>query len=148
MKRTGFKKKANKPMKRGRLRLAGKSTTSELKRDIQALLRQIAINRDGDCVLRGVGTCSGPLQAEHLVTRSNSATFADMRNIVCLCQYHHIFWKPQHSRLYWEYIEKILGSDRWNWVKRAEADQRAYKMDWKLVKIALEHDLKALTNHT
>jgi hypothetical protein len=34
-------------MKRSRIRLQGKSTVSELKRDIQALVREIVIIRDG-----------------------------------------------------------------------------------------------------
>lgn len=138
-------KRSTKPLKRTKLRLVGKSTASEDKREIQALLRQLAIKRDGGCVFAGFEKCSGPLQAEHLITRSNSATFGDMRNIICLCQYHHIFWKPTHSRLYWERVEKIIGAKRWAWVKRAEEDKRPYKMDWKLIKLALKSDLAKLT---
>src|SRR5690349_21322602 len=66
----------------------------EVKRRIQVLLRDIAIAQDGGCVLRfypEADNCGGYrkdgqliLQAEHLVTRKNSVSYADMRNIVCL----------------------------------------------------------------
>jgi hypothetical protein len=141
MKRTALRRKVG--LKPGtRLRVAGKSEVSDIKRNIQALLRERVIERDSGCVLRRfMANCSGPLQAEHLLTRSNSATFADLRNVVCLCQYHHIFWKPQHTRLYWEYIEEIIGPERWKWLALAEADRhRPHKVDWKLAEIALKNE--------
>lgn len=154
MKRTGFKQKLRKPLRRTKLRLVGHSTTTELKADIQALLRELAIKTYGTCVLSkypetgkcGSYTKSGNLilQAEHLNGRSNTATFGDMRNIVLLCQRHHIYWKPQNSEKYWELIRKIIGEERWNWYKRASEDRKAYKIDLKLVKLALEQDLKNL----
>lgn len=152
MKRSGFKFKPRKPMKRTRLRVAGHSTTKELKDEIQALLRQLAIKIYGTCVLSAypeTGACGSYkqngeliLQAEHLNSRTHTATFGDMRNIVLLCQRHHIYWKPQNSQRYWELIEKIIGKERWEWYQRAKADRRAYKVDLKLIKIALEQDLK------
>jgi len=36
------------------------------------------------------------LQADHLITRANAATFADTRLIVCLCRDHH-GWKSLGS---------------------------------------------------
>lgn len=131
-------------MKKTPLRKVGKSTAAVMKRRIQALLRQIVIQRDGGCIFRIVlGNCNETLQAEHLITRSNSSTFGDTRNIVCLCQYHHIFWKPQHSRLYWELIEKHLGPQRWAWVKLAEDLARyAHKVDWRLVELGLQQELR------
>lgn len=140
-------RKAKTPLKRTPLRKVGKSPTALIKKDIQALLRQIVILRDKGCVLnKYLGNCNEVLQAEHLVTRSATNYFGDTRNVVCLCSYHHIFWKPQHSRLYWELIEKHLGKDKWAWFKRAEADNRPYKVDLKLVKLGLENELKKLTN--
>lgn len=132
-------------MKRTPLRKTSKNPVSQAKIRIQALLRQICIKRDGGCVLREyrgtVGECSDILQAEHLLTRGRSVGFGDLRNIVCLCQKHHIFWKPQNSRLYWELIENIIGKERWQWLKLAEADhtpQRIYLSEW----IVQEQDLK------
>jgi len=125
-----------------------------IKDRIQALLRKIAIARDGGCVLRNypeAGPCGGfrkdgelILQAEHLNTRARNISFADMRNIVCLCKRHHGFWKPQHSRLYWQLIEQIIGPERWKWLKRVEADNRTYPMtksDWQLLELALTKEL-------
>lgn len=152
LKRSYFKKKLTKPLKRTKLRVAGTSTTAELKKDIQALLREIALKIYGTCVLSKypeTGACGSYtragnliLQAEHLNSRSNTATFGDMRNIVLLCQRHHIYWKPQNSQKYWELIEKVIGKERWDWYLRAKEDKRPYKVDLKLIKIALEQELK------
>lgn len=140
MKKTALKH-SQKPLRRTKLRLAGVSTTSELKRDIQAILRAIVIKRDGGCLLRGRGNCTEILQAEHLITRSNSATFGDTRNIACLCTYHHLFFKKQHPMLYWKYIQEKIGPKRWAWLQLALEDRSPHKMDWKLVKIALTQEL-------
>lgn len=147
MKSTPFKRKPTSSFKAPRkaLRLEGHSTAAQIKKRIQALLRDTVTIRDGGCIFRVVlGNCSGPLQAEHLITRSNAATFADTRNIVCLCQYHHIFWKPQHSRLYWELIEQHVGAKLWNWLKLAEADHSPHKVDLKLSEIALTAELRGM----
>lgn len=169
MRRSGFKRKVydpknptkglkrdSKPLKRSKLRLVGKSSSTDLKKEIQALLREIGIIRDGGCVLRHYpvsGKCGGYrndgnliLQAEHLNSRSNTATFGDMRNIVILCQRHHIYFKPQSSSIYWELIERHIGKERWEWFKRARDDKRHYKVDLLLIKLALEQDLKKLKN--
>lgn len=162
MRRGSFQQKPRKPLKRTplkarkrTLRIAGVSTTTEIKKEIQALLRQIVMIRDGGCILRHyceAGAC-GPikkdgnpvLQAEHLITRSNSGTFGDSRNCVCLCQRHHIYWKPQYSDLYWEMVKSHLPEKTWKWYEVAKLDTKAYRVDWKLVKIALEQELKTLT---
>lgn len=129
-------------LKRSKLRLQGRSTAAQLKVQIQALLRAIVIKRDGGCILRGKGSCTEILQAEHLITRGNSATYADTRNVVCLCSYHHIFFKKQHPLLYWKYIEEKVGKDRWDWIHLALEDRfRPHKMDWLLAKLALEQEL-------
>lgn len=144
MKRTPFKR-SQKPLRRTKLRLAGVSDTSTLKREIQALLRQIVIRRDGGCLLRGKGSCTEILQAEHLITRANSRTYADTRNAVCLCTYHHLFFKKQYSQIYWEWIEEKIGEKRWNWYKLARDDRSYFKPDWKLAHIALTEELKRTT---
>ena len=134
-----------------------KSEVAKAKDRIQSLLRQIVILRDGGCVLRdypSAGDCGGYrndgnliLQAEHLVTRARSVSYADTRNVVCLCRHHHRHWKPQNSRLYWEIIEKVIGPKRWTWIKRVEADRKSYQFnlsDWIKEEIALTHELQAL----
>jgi len=109
-------------MKKTNIRVVGHSTTKEIKNEIQSLARSIVIKRDGGCILRHygeTGKCGGYrkdgqliLQAEHLHTRSNSASFADTRLIVCLCQRHHIYYKPQHSDVYYRIIKKHIGRSR------------------------------------
>lgn len=153
LKRTPFsvKPESFKPLRRTRIRAAGKSDTATVKREIQEILREGAIRRDGGCVLRhypAAGSCGGYrkdgqliLQAEHLITRSNSATFADMRNIVCLCAHHHGNFKPQYSRIYWELMMGHLGEDRWAWLARAEADKSPHKVDMVLAKLALRQEV-------
>ena len=136
-------------MKRTQLAKIGKHPVAQAMKRIQALLRQIVIIRDGGCVLRlypETGACSGPLQAEHLNSRTHAHTFGDTRNIVCLCQRHHIFWKPQNSRRYWEIIQIIIGKTRWAWLKLAEADHSPHKVDWAAQEIALQYELSKLTN--
>lgn len=141
------------------LKMRGTLDTSVIKERIQSILRQIAIKRDGGCLLRNypdTGLCgsytkSGDLilQAEHLISRSNGNTFGDTRNIICLCQRHHIYWKPQHSQQYWEIIEAELGVKRWEWLQAATVDykrHKTYKVDWKLILIGLEQELKKLKN--
>jgi hypothetical protein len=84
-----------------------------VKQRIQDLVRDIVIKREGGCIFRGdvpnpegwtIPTCNGfakdghlILQADHLITRANSATYADTRLIVCLCKGHH-GWKSWHER--------------------------------------------------
>ena len=151
--RTPFKRGTS-SLKRSPFRKSSKSPVALCKIRIQALLRQAAINRDGGCVLRHyeeAGACGGYkkdgeliLQAEHLVTRGNSISFGDMRNIVCLCRNHHGFWKPQFSRLYWELVERHIGKERWEWIKRVEADRRPHPMclyDWEKIELALTQEL-------
>ena len=140
------------PLKKSKKKLSKKSKNpvSECKDRIQDLLRALAIKIYGGCVLRHfpvAGACSGYkkdgtliLQAEHLVSRTRSISYGDMRNIVCLCRGHHGFWKPQNSRLYWKLIAEHIGKKRMDWIDRVEADNKAYPMslqDWLKIEIAL-----------
>lgn len=153
LKRTPFKPGEWKPLKRTKLRVVGHSTTAELKQEIQDTLRALGLLRDGGCVLRHyseAGACGGRrksddaliLQAEHLVTRENSLSFADMRNIVILCRNHHIFFKKEHGMMYWNIIRDHIGDERWKWIERVQADRTPHKMDLKLELLALKQDLK------
>jgi len=159
MKRTPLKTKSSLnrgtgQLRRTKLRVVGHSTALELKRDIQAILRQIVIKRDGGCILRHYpesGACGGRrndgeliLQAEHLHTRANSASYADHRLVVCLCQRHHIYWKPQYSDTYYEIVREHIGPERTKLLDAVKNDHRPHKMDWKLEKLALEQELKKI----
>ncbi len=151
MKRSYFKR-STKPLKRTRIRYRGVSDTSVLKEQIQALLRKIVIARDGGCILRHypeTGVCGGLRkdgeiihQAEHLHTRSNAASFADSRLVVCLCRNHHIFYKPKHADEYYRIVRKHIGTIRSILLDRVQNDYSPHKTDLKLEKIALEQELK------
>lgn len=149
MKKT-YIKRSKIALKRTKLRVVGHSDVSEIKRDIQAVLREIVILRDGGCILRHYGEsgqCGGYrkdgeliLQAEHLHTRGNSASYADHRLVVCLCQRHHIFYKPQHADEYYRIVKSHIGKERTSLLERVQEDHSAHKMDWKLELLSLERE--------
>lgn len=149
MKRTSFKAKTN--LKRTKLCLAGKSSISEIKRQIQAILRQIAIKRDKRCILYGIrcnheyGNEGVVFQAEHLIERSNSATYADPRLVVLVCRNCH-FWKhikkSNHDQ-YDEWVKSKLPKDRVkHWEKCKKDKWITRKIDWQLELLALKQELK------
>ena len=165
LKRTGFKRKIGKPLahsppkrgsvslKRGKkLRVAGKSDTATIKREIQAVLRDIVMLRDRGCILRGERSCGGELgaigvvlQADHLISRNNSATYADSRLVVCVCRKCH-YWKSAGSNLrkaqYDELVKTILPESRVKLWEKCEKDSwRVTKMDWVLELVALKQQL-------
>ncbi len=145
------------PMRKTPLAKQGKSEVALCKRRIQALLREIVVIRDGGCVLRHftqAGKCGGYrndgkliLQAEHLISRKRNISFADLRNVICLCKRHHGYFKPQNSRLYWELMHEIIGPVRKEWLDKTEKDQKVYHMtfwDWQKVELFLQHELQEL----
>lgn len=159
LKRSGFRKAkfgAKQPLRRTKIRLVGQSTTAELKHDIQALLNSIVKLRDGGCILRThadvAGACGSRatkdghmiLQAEHLITRRNAASFADTRLVVCLCERHHIFWKPQHSDEYNTLVRKVIGPQRSALWTRVQEDRSPHKQDLRLDKLALTQEHESL----
>lgn len=144
-------------MKRSYLNKKGKSETSKAKRRIQNLLRQTVIKKDGGCILRHypeAGACGGwmndgelVLQAEHLNSRERSFTFGDLRNIVCLCKNHHIFFKKRHGALYWDLIRQHIGKERWAWFQKVSRDTKSYPFsiyDWGKIEMALKQELEKL----
>ncbi len=166
MKRTGFKQKLTVPMKRSRLRVAGVSSTAQDKKEIQRLVRLIVTHRDGGCILRNLRHCGGEatveyvyeqvalvpkifsnniIQADHLVTRANSATYADTRLIVCLCKGCHM-WKKYHEAEYNKLVRTQLPNDRkllWDKCEEQRHAHKTKKMDWKLEIINLKNELKS-----
>lgn len=154
LKRSYFKKKLNKPLKKTPLRVKGKSTTAQIKEDIQALLRQIVILRDKKCILHGikcnheVGMEGVVWQAEHLIERSNSATYADLRLVVLVCRNCH-YWKhikDSNKEQYDEWVKTKIGKERVkHWNKCKKESWRATKVDWVLEKVFLEQELRKLS---
>ena len=163
MKRTPLKRKTplrakswwNPPrtaLRRTKLRVVGHSTASDLKQDIQDLLRQVVMKRDGGCVLRDVRHCGGELdtegvviQADHLISRSNSATYADSRLVVCICTRCH-GWKHYHKEEYDELVKTVLSDETIELWDKCQKDSwnptRKYSADWKVHIIQLKQELK------
>lgn len=149
--RKSYLKRSVKQMKRIKLRVVGHSTTAQLKQDIQALVREIVMKRDGGCILRNYRHCGceigkTTMQADHLITRANSATFADTRLIVCVGQPCH-FWKKYHEQEYNNLVRKIISEKNVILWDKCEKDRQAhmtYKMDWALEILALRKELQLL----
>ena len=146
-------------MKRTKLRVKGTSTTAQLKDDIQATLREIVILRDGGCWLRNYKErvtpqyreCGGwrkdgglILQAEHLHSRSNANSFSDSRLVVCCCQRHHIYYKPQFSDEYNALAREFIGEENARLWDRVRDDRSPHKQDLQLELLVLKQELKKL----
>jgi hypothetical protein len=106
-------------MKQTPLAKTGSNETPLIKVEIQYVVREIVIARDGGCIFRhlhfdGMPECNGYrndgrliLQADHLITRANAATYAEPRLIVCVCKGHH-GWKKWHEREYNAVVRTLL----------------------------------------
>ena len=141
-----------------KLRIKGISDTATIKQDIQDALRAHVIKRDKGCILRniyGIPKCNGYrtdgeliLQADHLVTRSNSATYGDTRLVVCVCKGHH-GWKKWHEKEYDAVVKTILSKERVELWERALQDSwRPHPKrtsDWKLEIVALKQEYLLIT---
>ena len=136
-------------MKRTRLNILGKSDTAATKREIQATLRAIVMRRDGKCMRCGVpvGTPGVVFQCDHLITRTNGATYSDSRLTVCICKSCHA-WKSLGGNLrkaqYDHDMRQVLPKERVALWDRAEQDSwrphRKYATDWKLELAALKSE--------
>jgi hypothetical protein len=144
-------------LKRGtRLAVKGSSDAATIKDSIQSLLRDIVIIRDGGCILRNVRHCNGiegqaVLQADHLITRANSATFADHRLVVCVCRSCH-GWKSlgsnQRKAQYDELVKTLIEPERVALWETCERDSwrphRTSTNDWKLQEVYLKAKLTSM----
>lgn len=155
--RRPLKKSPFKPTNRA-LRKVSKSPVAITKGRIQALLRQIVMIRDKGCILRNVrcgaelGTRGVVFQADHLMSRSFSATFGDSRLVVCVCRPCHA-WKSLGNNLrkaeYDTLVKTLLPKERVALWDLAEATKhKPQKMDWTLVELSLISELNTLTGRT
>ncbi len=136
MKRTPFKRKLTKPLKR----------------------RAIGLLRDGGCIFREdseAGDCGGYrldgeliLQFDHLNSRTHGISFADSRLGVIACKRHHIFWKRQEPDIYMRLARKHIGAKRSALLDAVQADRRPYKLDLKLAIVGLKEELRKLEQST
>lgn len=138
------------------MRKRAKTETNDYKDAIQATARLIVIERDGGCIARDTDwhTCNGYrkdgqliLQADHLMTRANSATYADTRLIVCVCNGLH-GWKKWNEAEYNRRIRDLIGKERCKLWDRCHADRykpvRMYTSDWAKELAALKQELAAV----
>ncbi len=141
-----------------RTRIAGHTDTAEIKERIQALLRAIVIARDCGCILRDVRHCNGlpgipgvVLQADRLITRANSATYADTRLVVCVCRPCHA-WKScgsnRQKAQYDALARTLLPPDRVALWDRCEQESwcphRTFMSDWRLAEVVLKQEVATL----
>lgn len=103
-------------------------------------------------MLRFIRRCGGEIgqaviQADHLITRSNSATYGDTRLIVCLCQPCHGGFKQWHKPEYDALVKTVISKERialWGLAQLDAGRHQGIKMDWKLVELALIKELADL----
>lgn len=138
------------------MRLHAQNDSATLKVDIQAYVREIVILRDGGCWARNESwhRCNGYrkdgeliLQADHMVTRANSATYADTRLIVCVCKGLH-GWKKWNEKEYDKRLKPLLSPERVALWEAASADRyRPVRMgayDWQMEIVNLKRELLEL----
>lgn len=157
--KTGFKTTGS-TLRRTPLRKKGRNSTALIKEMIQSTLREIVILRDGGCIFRHYKNDVNPqyrecgsrptkdghliLQAEHLHTRANASSFSDTRLVICICQRHHIFYKPQHSDEYYKIVKKHIGPVRAKLLEAVQNDRTAHKVDLALALVVLKQELNKL----
>ena len=140
-------------MKRTKLRKNSKSPIAQIKKEIQALLRELAIRRDKTCVMSNypeTGRCGGYrkdggkiLQFDHLSTRAKSISW-DVRLGVTVCLRHHFYYKKQYPFEYERCAIDNIGPKRAELLYRVREDTKPYKMslsDWQLVETGLSKEL-------
>jgi len=134
-------------MKRGYLKRQGTSETAQIKREIQRLLREIVMLRDKGCILRNKRHCGGTLdtegvviQADHLITRANVATYADSRLVVCVCKRCHA-WKHWHEKEYDVLVKTVLSTETVKLWDRCQVEiWKPHKVDWNVELLALQQE--------
>jgi hypothetical protein len=148
-------------MRRTKLNVVGTSDTAAIKREIQDTLRDIVILRDGGCIFRNYPghICSGfandghlILQADHLITRGNAATYADSRLVVCVCKGIH-GWKSFGSNLnkkqYDEMVRTLLPPERVKLWDACERDSwkpnRGAAYNWAVTLACLRQELRQMS---
>ena len=137
-------------MKRTKLNKKGKSDISRCKDRIQKLLTQIVRVRDLGCIFSRypeTGKCSGFTAADHINSRVKSISYGDTRNVIEVCQRHHIYWKPQNPLEYTQIVKDYVGEKIWEWLGRIRKDNKTYSFglwEWQRVELALIQELKEL----
>ena len=144
-------------MRKTKLKVMGDNDTATKKQEIQDLVRLIVTHRDQGCVLRNmrcgvtafvdennkIVASSSYIQADHLITRANSATFADTRLIVCLCRNCHA-WKHWNEKEYEKLVKNVLPKNTielWDKAEEYRQAHKTYKPDWSMAIVLLKAEL-------
>ena len=143
-------------MKRSLLRKISKSPIAEIKKEIQSLLRELAIIRDKECVMGNypeTGECGGRkkngelvLQFDHLISRQRSIGW-DVRLGITVCLRHHFYYKKQYPFEYERCVIDNIGPERAKLLYRIREDTKPYHMNlssWTLLEIALQKEVNKL----
>jgi len=91
MKRTRLKP-SQKPIRRKKQYINAESRTRREEQQYYAEQRKIAFTLEQDCVLRHFHKCSGRLETDHIIPRSQGGT-DHHANLQILCHHHHINFK-------------------------------------------------------
>ncbi len=88
-----------------------KQSKSRVIKRLDALVSEIVRSR-GKCEAEGEGgmKCSRQLQAAHIFSRSHKGTRWDLRNGLCLCSGHHLFWAHKEPYEFAKFCLKRLGA--------------------------------------
>ena len=77
----------------------------------------------------------------------HSASFADPRLVICLCERNHLFYEPQPADEYYQVVKRLIGAERTALLQRLQDDRsphRRYATDWLPDEIALLGALRSI----
>ena len=130
--------------KKSKLRKWGTTPINKVKQRIQKLLTQAVRVRDKGCIFKdkGFGACNGFTAADHIITRQRTLLYADLRNCVCVCTYHHIWWKPSNPTLYTEIVRKKIGEEIYKELHELAKKTTQYTLrDWLAIELNLKREI-------
>ena len=106
----------------------GQSDIAEEKRLVQANIREWAIKKFGECVMKGkegMGECDHVLQADHQISRAVVGLYAETRNILLVCRRHHSFKQfPRTKPIYERHAREIVGEETLNWLEEKAKEKK------------------------
>jgi len=94
--------------------------------------------------IRSVGKCeycnkNSGLQAHHIIPRSHRNTRWDLKNGVCLCTRHHLYWAHKDAIEFAEWVKARMGEDEYRALRmRGQIVGRG--LDKEAIRIYLENE--------
>lgn len=100
-------------------------------------MRKVVLERDGGCVMRVYGCCTGPLDVDEIVSRARGGSYLDVSNCQTLCRRHH---ELKHNRVHHASVIGLWGEHAMRLhVHAALGDDVTLESEWDLH----EHALRA-----